>query len=1096
MDGMPQVCALCCNTVSKSNLEGVVEVSGKILNVLLLRQQDINKETPVVCRYCSDKVKVLFEFKSACLDTDDFITPFVDHEGTDKVDLKELFMREKAHGIAADTFCNWNLCRLCLEFIVVGGVRLDERDSHVNFVRNLIQRCIPEVNVDNSKDTVVCDACLNSLNEYSDFLDYCTSDKKIKHHCLQVGGDETYQTTSAMRVLKESNNLKLNDNVEDTDTITREENASRIKYEEIEVKPFDCWKSEDQEDFNGNRYPIMCQNESIRDDKSEIKLDNLNPIESTVNNQLENGLSVIKSPAEEHKNDLINNYCERELYKSDFSYCESKQKRNTTLPKVQKYDPRVKVLRCDLCDYKAEQKGCLRKHMLAHKDPSDVKCFKCDMCDYKSKRKSSFKKHTLIHKSPSDVEWLKCHLCDYKSNQTSNLNRHMLIHKGPSEGEWFKCDSCDYKSKVKNSLKRHTLIHKGPSEGVWFKCGICDFKSRYRTCLKAHMLVHKDPSEVDWFKCDLCDYKAKEKGNLRRHESVHIGPFEIPLVKNRFKCCLCDYKSNGKRLLKSHMLVHKDPSEVQWFKCDACDFKSKRRSSLKSHVLVHKNPSDVHLFRCHICNFKTKRKDCLASHALIHQTPSEIEWFECDICGHKSKQKRGLKYHMLVHKDPSEVEWFRCDLCNFRTKYKTSLKTHNMLVHKLPSEIEWFKCDLCDFNAKRKGDLVKHALIHQGPSSSDSNTHQINLKEVEKNILGKKASLSEAKFPPDTLIGGIDVDGDLIYVGKARYKDDWLPAKVVAGKLKAYVSYGGKEIALNKCKLLCGLQCYTWVKSSFGSVPTGAVEGGITSTGERLFIGRARHAGSISVGKIHPSHGVLYIPFGGKEISYHYYEVLTEMLVCMSYRNYKRSDKITDRSVAELLLFGLILFRKVLKMAGFTAQYTWVNAYAHGAVPHNALYAGVDSDGHHIYVGKAFHNGDWIPAKVIPGKQACYVPYNGTEVFVENFQVLCGPAHSFDWVHSSGGHIPPGAVEGGITSQGERLYIGRANHQGSTTVGKVHPSHRVLYIPFGGQEVPHSSYEILVTRSHHHGPPPPFPHQPHHPHQPPHNPHFPHHPRW
>lgn len=50
--------------------------------------------------------------------------------------------------------------------------------------------------------------------------------------------------------------------------------------------------------------------------------------------------------------------------------------------------------------------------------------------------------------------------------------------------------------------------------------------------------------------------------------------------------------------------------------------------------------------------------------------------------------------------------------------------------------------------------------------------------------------------------------------------------------------------------------------------------------------------------------------------------------------------------------------------------------------------AGTDVDGHRIYVGRAFHEGDWLIAKVIPGKRATYVSYNGDEILKDNFQVI------------------------------------------------------------------------------------------------------------
>lgn len=132
----------------------------------------------------------------------------------------------------------------------------------------------------------------------------------------------------------------------------------------------------------------------------------------------------------------------------------------------------------------------------------------------------------------------------------------------------------------------------------------------------------------------------------------------------------------------------------------------------------------------------------------------------------------------------------------------------------------------------------------------------------------------------------------------------------------------------------------------------------------------------------------------------------------------------------------------------------------HGALPHNAVQGGRDSDGSVIYVGRAQHEGDLIPCKVLPSKRAAYVPYNGREVLVSNFEVLTGSG--FSWVGSSNGHTPAGAVVVGNQRNGEALYMGRTNFQGSVTPGKVHKSHGCLYIPFAGAEHRITQYEVLV----------------------------------
>lgn len=58
--------------------------------------------------------------------------------------------------------------------------------------------------------------------------------------------------------------------------------------------------------------------------------------------------------------------------------------------------------------------------------------------------------------------------------------------------------------------------------------------------------------------------------------------------------------------------------------------------------------------------------------------------------------------------------------------------------------------------------------------------------------------------------------------------------------------------------------------------------------------------------------------------------------------------------------------------------------------------------------------------------------------------------------------MPPNAIPGGETEDGEPLFIGRVNHEGTVTIGKVQASHNTCYIPYGGSEVAFTDYEILV----------------------------------
>ncbi|KZC08966.1 hypothetical protein WN55_11429 [Dufourea novaeangliae] len=100
-----------------------------------------------------------------------------------------------------------------------------------------------------------------------------------------------------------------------------------------------------------------------------------------------------------------------------------------------------------------------------------------------------------------------------------------------------------------------------------------------------------------------------------------------------------------------------------------------------------------------------------------------------------------------------------------------------------------------------------------------------------------------------------------------------LPAKVMPDKNVAYVSHNGEEHPKYDYEVLC-LGEFAWEFRSNGDVPSDAVIAGKTSDGEPLYVGRVLHNGSQTVGKIQPSHGCLYIPFDGEELSFKDYEVL------------------------------------------------------------------------------------------------------------------------------------------------------------------------------------------------------------------------------
>ncbi|XP_050349432.1 uncharacterized protein LOC126772867 [Nymphalis io] len=118
-------------------------------------------------------------------------------------------------------------------------------------------------------------------------------------------------------------------------------------------------------------------------------------------------------------------------------------------------------------------------------------------------------------------------------------------------------------------------------------------------------------------------------------------------------------------------------------------------------------------------------------------------------------------------------------------------------------------------------------------------------------------------------------DGSPLWAIRAHHNGNLVPGKLAIKHKAAYIPFAGKEIPVHNFEVLCAPSyAVHWVPGNQGQVPPNAIIAGNTHTAEPLYLGRARHRGSLSPGKIHASHGCCYISFSGSEVSYKQYEVL------------------------------------------------------------------------------------------------------------------------------------------------------------------------------------------------------------------------------
>ncbi|KAJ8948506.1 hypothetical protein NQ318_000044 [Aromia moschata] len=317
-----------------------------------------------------------------------------------------------------------------------------------------------------------------------------------------------------------------------------------------------------------------------------------------------------------YKAKRMNNFKEHMLIHKDFSevtiyqcqLCPYKSKRKGDLNKhilIHKGPSEVTTYDCNICSYQGQRKSELTSHMLVHedisknasemdtKDPNDVQAesvedaegriHHCKLCPYKNKLKHNLTRHMLVHKDISEVKAYRCKLCPYKTKQKFHLIRHMRNHEDSIQVPTYDCSLCSYKVKHKGRLSAHMLIHdisenapeietslpvktvEDVQEKI-YECNLCPYKTKLKHYFPEHMLIHKDISEVKAHRCKLCPYETKRKRDLATHMLSHMDLSEV----TTYDCNFCSYKAKRKQCLTKHMMIHKDSSKVIAYHCQLC----------------------------------------------------------------------------------------------------------------------------------------------------------------------------------------------------------------------------------------------------------------------------------------------------------------------------------------------------------------------------------------------------------------------------------------------------------------------------------------------------------------------------------------------
>lgn len=135
----------------------------------------------------------------------------------------------------------------------------------------------------------------------------------------------------------------------------------------------------------------------------------------------------------------------------------------------------------------------------------------------------------------------------------------------------------------------------------------------------------------------------------------------------------------------------------------------------------------------------------------------------------------------------------------------------------------------------------------------------------------------------------------------------------------------------------------------------------------------------------------------------------------------------------------------------------WTSMHNGWPLPNDAIIGGGQSNPQAtLYVCHASYNGGVHPGKLFNGN--CNISWGGNEIVLSQYEVLTSNM-PVNWVSSSYGSIPNGAIQGGYEN-GHPLFICQADYMGGRHVGKV--VGQTCNFGWGGREIGVPVYNVLA----------------------------------
>lgn len=210
-----------------------------------------------------------------------------------------------------------------------------------------------------------------------------------------------------------------------------------------------------------------------------------------------------------------------------------------------------------------------------------------------------------------------------------------------------------------------------------------------------------------------------------------------------------------------------------------------------------------------------------------------------------------------------------------------------------------------------------------------------------------------------------------------------------------------------------------WIWASDGQVSPGAFE-----IGSGCYLGRAYHAGSVTPGRIDLAKKACCIPWGGDEHQKRIYEVLC---------GEGKFVPVTPDSTEALL---------------------------------KATTAGMSEQGEPLFIGRVWHDSQWISGKVQRSHGVCYIGCKGKELAFREYEVFVGEgdpqlqADGHYWIKDD---VEPNLPIPRSATLFGSCYVARARHRNSLLPGTVDMVRQQCLVTWGEEAHNKNRFQYLCN---------------------------------